>query len=114
MIICTYLYLIIVTANKVQESNLTILGRENDIESISEKPSGTLIHQNYAAAYLLYILPVHCLDNLNRLQLSERGEYEVTDLINQMIVQNMSVRGYFDDPFDDWEQRYRPSVVSRK
>jgi NDP-sugar pyrophosphorylase family protein len=98
-----------VSANEVQESNLTILGRENDIKSISEKPSGTpLIHQNYVAAYLLYILPVHCLDYLDRLQLSETGEYEMTDLINQMIAHNMSVRGYFDEPFDDWERRYRP------
>jgi NDP-sugar pyrophosphorylase family protein len=98
-----------VSANKVKESNLTILGRENDIVSISEKPSGALAGQNYAAAYLLYIVPAQCLGYLNRLPLSERGEYELPDLINQMIVRNFSVKGYFGDRFDDWERRYRLS-----
>ncbi|MGD9006468.1 MAG: sugar phosphate nucleotidyltransferase [Desulfobacteraceae bacterium] len=35
-------------------------------------------------------------------------EYELPDLINQMIAKSISVRGYFGDRFDDWERRYRP------
>jgi NDP-sugar pyrophosphorylase family protein len=96
-----------VSANQVKESNLTFLDGGNGILSISEKPSGDLADQQYAAAYLLYIVPAQCLGYLNRLQLSGRGEYELPDLINAMIAQNVSVRGYFGDRFVDWEQRYR-------
>lgn len=97
-----------ISANKVKESNLTILDRGDEIVSILEKPSGALTHQRYAAAYLLYIVPIQCLSYLHRIRLSGRGEYELPDLINEMIAQNISVRGYFGGPFDDWERRYRP------
>lgn len=96
-----------VSARQVKESNLTILDRDNGIVCISEKPSGALGHQNYAAAYLLYIMPIQCFGYMHRLQLSGRGEYELPDVINEMIAENISVRGYFGEPFDDWEQKYR-------
>ena len=96
-----------VSADKAKESNLTILDRDNSIVFISEKPTGALAHQSYAAAYLLYIVPVQCLGYMHRLRLSGRGEYELPDVINEMIAQNVSVKGYFGDTFDDWEQSYR-------
>lgn len=95
-----------VSADQVKETNLTILGHGNNIVSISEKPSGTFVNQFYPVAYLLYIVPIQCLGYLNRLQLSERGEYELPDLINEMIAQNLSAKGYLDDPFNAWEKQY--------
>jgi dTDP-glucose pyrophosphorylase len=90
----------------VKESNLSTIKAPDTILSIAEKPSTEINNGWVAASYLLYIVPVQLLDYLNRLQLSERGEYELPDLLNMMITDNFHARGYFGEKFAEWEMIY--------
>jgi UDP-N-acetylglucosamine diphosphorylase / glucose-1-phosphate thymidylyltransferase / UDP-N-acetylgalactosamine diphosphorylase / glucosamine-1-phosphate N-acetyltransferase / galactosamine-1-phosphate N-acetyltransferase len=98
-----------IESDSVKESNLTTMQAPDTILSIAEKPSADIRNGRVAASYLLYIVPVQMLDYLSRLQLSERGEYELPDLINMMITDNFHVRGYLCDKFAEWEKKYIPA-----
>lgn len=95
-----------IASGSAKESNLTSIEQTDTITSISEKPSAELLNGWVAASYLLYVVPARILDYLNRLKLSERGEYELPDLINMMISDNYHVRGYLGDKFAAWEKKY--------
>lgn len=96
----------IIESDGAKESNLTTIKAPDTILSIAEKPSTEIRNGRVAASYLLYIVPVQVLDYLNRLQLSERGEFELPDLINMMIADNFQVRGYLGEKFAEWEREY--------
>ena len=95
-----------ISSGRVKESNLTVIDQDNRVTSLSEKPSRVLKNGKYRAAYLLYIVPVQILDYLNRISMSERGEYELPDLVNIMIMENYEVRGYLGEKFIEWEKQY--------
>lgn len=96
----------IIESDSAKESNLTTIEAPDTILSIAEKPFTEIRNGRVAASYLLYIVPAQVLDYLDRLQLSERGEYELPDLINMMITDNFHVRGYLGEKFAEWEKKY--------
>jgi len=68
------------------------LGDDHRILSFVEKPQPGKAPSNLSAA-LLHIYPANLGDYLNKVSLSVRGEYELTEVINMMIADGLRVMG---------------------
>lgn len=95
--------------DKVRDSNITVLGEADRILSMVEKPSFHLRNDIYESSYLIYICPIRSLNYLYKIQMSDRNEYELPEMINIMIRENYDVKGFPYKRFKDWEDRYRRS-----
>lgn len=88
------------------QANVTRLDDESNILSIIEKPDMIPDKSYCHAAYLIYILPVTIFNDLHRIGMSKRGEYEIPEAVNMGIEDGLSAKGFVVRKFPDWEEDY--------
>ncbi len=93
-------------AHRIKACNLTIMDQDGRVESMIEKPAAELPQHHFPASYLLYVLPANSLGYLDGLPRSNRGEYEMSGMINRMIRHKAIVKGYRGEAFPEWEKQY--------
>ena len=70
---------------KAADSSRAELGADGRLKRINEKPANVEDDNNIVAATLLYIAPVEIFNFVSSANESIRGEYELADVINNMI-----------------------------
>jgi bifunctional UDP-N-acetylglucosamine pyrophosphorylase/glucosamine-1-phosphate N-acetyltransferase len=77
-------------------------GPDGQIMRIEEKPDPANAPSNLGAS-LIYIVPPQISEYLHRVPLSQRGEYEIVDVINHMIADGMAITGLEQQPPPEWQ-----------
>jgi NDP-sugar pyrophosphorylase family protein len=73
------------------------LDKKFHVKEIIEKPALGSVHGTIAAS-LIYIFPQAIRTYLDNLYMSERGEYELQTIVNQMIIDGHRMIGYLQSP----------------
>jgi NDP-sugar pyrophosphorylase family protein len=73
------------------------------IVEILEKPARDAIPSAIGAS-LIYVLPPDVASYLPRIGMSERGEYELTDVLNAMLADGYEMEGLLQPPPFEWPQ----------
>lgn len=82
----------IIDKNIAKNCSQIRMGIDGRIERINEKPN-YLISNDIIGATLLYIVPITIFKYLNLTKVSSHGEYDLTDVINLMIMNGNSASG---------------------
>ena len=91
---------------RTSQANITLLDDAANIVSIIEKPD-IMPEADYChSAYLIYILPFTIFNDLHRISMSKRGEYELPEAVNTGIGNGLSVRAFVVENFPNWEKHY--------
>lgn len=74
------------------------------ISRIVEKPAPEAAPSRVGAS-LIYIVPAAIADYLNDLSLSSRQEYEIADVVNEMIADDFTITGLLQPRPEEWHPR---------
>ena len=99
----------VINKDKVTDSSVVEFGENNEILLINEKPSAIPLAENPVSSSLIYILPRLILDYFEYIIVNERGEKELPSLINKMIADGITARGFLQAKLPDWETLYKDS-----
>ncbi|MEM7334448.1 MAG: nucleotidyltransferase family protein [Chloroflexota bacterium] len=77
-------------------------GEDNLITEIVEKPAPGQAPSQIGAS-LIYILPPQIRQFINSLSLTQRGEYEIQQAINQMLRSGYTMCGLVQEPPEEWK-----------
>lgn len=87
---------------QLAQSSSVAFSRSGQITRIEEKPDPERAPSNLAAS-LIYIVPAQISEYLPNVPLSERGEYEIADVINRMIADGMAITGLEQPQPAEWQ-----------
>ena len=96
-----------INADKVGESNRVDFAPGHQILHIHEKPQNRPTGNQHTSASLIYVLPPQVFQFIHTAGISKRGERELPDVVNRMIVSGMTARGLVQEALLDWEKEYR-------
>ncbi|MEM8860284.1 MAG: nucleotidyltransferase family protein [Chloroflexota bacterium] len=72
-----------------------------EIQEIVEKPAAGQAPSPYSGS-LTFLLPSKIVNYVPNMQMSQRGEYEIQALVNQMILDSFSARGVLQPAPNEW------------
>lgn len=88
--------------DQLAQSSSVAFGAGGQITRIVEKPDPANAPSNLAAS-LIYIVPPQISEYLHNVPLSQRGEYEIVDVINRMIADGIAITGLEQPPPPEWQ-----------